>query len=837
MRFAFSRRTNALLSLAPRFYETAGIGPRIGRLLKSVVFFALSFGCFSQVSRAQTSALPLPAPRQAALNPCFAVTNSGIRLVDGTREQALELVCGGVITWDIPQDASSFHVTLWRAEPANAFASSQPTPTSIDPVRVLIAVDGKPAADTVLRVSTPAETWVIPTLGAHSLSIETEQEYGAFGVYLGDPGFSPQPTQAPFVRHVLGSGQGYVNLGTGPRQVAYFDFHPGETVPIQAEFAGNASRADVEIQIAPLGGAGARTISVPIALHAEGTSSVGSGQWQVPPRYGPANIHLTASVSGRQIYSDTIQAALAKAPDVAAIDDSSNFGIHQSTGGSLCLHDDEASLWGAKRARFFLAWDVVEAKQGQYDWHWIDNVVQSYSAQHLTLLGVMGELPPKWITDPASQMRPAYAKFVNAALEHFKGKIKYWEVYNEIDAKFYSGRGFNREAQPSGDIDILHQELEQMEQFSPSPFKVCCAPGGSDFLAYEKRLFDAGLIGMIDAVAMHPYQSGPPEESDFGLSYLEMANRLGKLAASYGESKPVWSTEANWLIGPAGTPGVMAPQVTEHEQSQYLVRVNLLSLGVHVPLFTHSPFNFPFHRSVLVDSLASYTEMTSLLSGARNAKLLSLPAHLYGISANTPEGTVAALWADSVRPASARISGLTGVSVQDMYGNPLPAGGMLELSGSPIYVVGQGIPVISGVPPQEHPPRILPPVPSWKIASSTRVNQLGNGVIQLTGQSSSYARQLTSPVLNVTPGACYVIQAEVKMHKGGVDVAIVDPDTNKSLRNEYIYAVTGNDQYNPEIRVKTPADTHLQLVFTDSNPHAAEASNFEVGNVTMSDCP
>jgi hypothetical protein len=825
------------VSAVSRKSGTVTISRKSREIRWAAFVFAMALGCALRPACAQPGDLPISAPRHTPLNPCFSVQDSSIRLLDGSREQAVELICGGILTWDIPRGASSFHVTLWRSEPANGLANSQAVPTNVDPVRVLIRVDGKPVADTILRVSTPAEEWVIPTNGAAKLSIETEQEYGAFGVYLGSPGFSQQSAQASSVRHVLSPGRSYANLGSGPRQVAFFDFHPGETVPIQAEFAGNASHADVLIRFSLLAGGRARTISVPVTLHADGTNSVGSARWQVPPLYGPANVQITTSINGRQVYSDTFQVALAKAPDPAAASISSNFGIHHSTSGSLFLQDDEISLWGAKWVRFYIAWNLVEAKQGQYDWEWIDNVVQSYSSQHLALLGVMGELPPRWITDPASQMKPAYAKFVEAALQHFKGKIDAWEAYNEIDSKFYAGEGFNRNAQPTGDIDILRQELDQMQRVSPRPFIVCCAPGGSDFLPYEKRIFDAGLIGKIDAVAMHPYQAGPPEESDLGLTYVEMADRLAKLAASYGKAKPVWATEANWLIGPADTPGVTAPQVTEHEHSQYLVRANLLSLGIHVPYFSHSAFFYPFHRNVFVDSLASYAQMTAMLSNARDATLLSLPPHVFGISATALEGTVTVLWTDSFRPSSARVSGLAHLSVQDMYGNSLPASGTVQLSGSPIYLIGQGNPRVSGISSLTQPVRKLPPFVSWKVIPGTRLQQTGNGAVHVTSLPSQYGRQLESPVLDVTPGACYVVQTEVAMHKGGLNAAIVDPDAKTTLRNEYIYTVTGNDLYKPEIQVKATKNPHLQIVFTDANSHDAVVSDFEVGSVTMSDCP
>ena len=98
----------------------------------------------------------------------------------------------------------------------------------------------------------------------------------------------------------------------------------------------------------------------------------------------------------------------------------------------------------------------------------------------------------------------------------------------------------------------------------------------------------------------------------------------------------------------------------------------------------------------------------------------------------------------------------------------------------------RGSPVVTGTGPP--PPRQLtmPPVSTWKISPGTQMQQIGNGALHLTSQATLYGSQLTSPIENVNPNACYVITSEVKMHKGGIDVAIVDTDKNKILRNEFI---------------------------------------------------
>jgi hypothetical protein len=116
------------------------------------------------------------------------------------------------------------------------------------------------------------------------------------------------------------------------------------------------------------------------------------------------------------------------------------------------------------------------------------------------------------------------------------------------------------------------------------------------------------------------------------------------------------------------------------------------------------------------------------------------------------------------------------------------------------------------------------------------VENAANG-IHLTSEPSQYAGQVTSPILNVSPNSCYVFTPSITLHKGGIDVEVVDPDNKKLLRTEFVFTVTGNDQYQPHIRIKTADDSHLQLVFTDANPHQAEVTDFILTNVAMSPCP
>jgi hypothetical protein len=797
--------------------------------------------CVGPLKATDISLNTITPTEKIALNPCLSVSNTSVQAPDHAKHEAVRIVCGGIVSWSIPPSASSFKVTLWRAASTGSPSSVS---TDINPVRLRLNVDGKTIVDAAPRISTPPETWTIPVVGGKVLSARLDQETGTDSVFLMDAAFSSQPVSIAKQHHTLEPGAGYINMGNGPRQIAFYDYYAEETIPVQAEFAGNSSAADVKIQIRPLYGGQLFTTSLTIPLRWSEGESIGNSQWKVPSSYGPCTFQLQMSVQGHQVYSRSANIAISKQVDVAGIKNS-NFGIHISTSGSPLLQDDFAGLWGAKWARVFLRWDRIEAQQGRYDWTTVDSLINSYLQQHLFILGVMGEVPPKWVT-PA-ELSSTYTKFVEAALEHFRGKIRYWDIYNEIDSKYFNGMGFDRNADPQGDIKILQQEMDILRQFDPSLIKVCCSTGGTEWLQYDKRLFDAGLLKQINIVSMHPYQSGPPEGSDNGLNYVEMVQRLESLTASYGQKKPVWSTEANWLIGPGGTPGVTAPDVTEHQQSQYVVRANLISLGLNVPYYLHSPFFTGFHREVLVDSLASYAEMTSILSDAQNAKLLQLPEGIYGISASTPIGTVLALWSTRSKGASVHVSGLQHPGMSDMYGNTMNYTGDPVLSGSPIYITGQGMPTVSAAAPfsgmramatlsSQAATLSLPPVQNWSKGQRAQTQTLQQGT-HVSAPAVKYDGLLVSPVFTVSPNSCYIIRPDLTLHRGGVGVVISDPDTHKNLKAEYMHAYTGNDEYTPSIWIQTQNHSHLQVIIQAANPHDLENTEFDLTGVQISPCP
>ncbi len=111
-----------------------------------------------------------------------------------------------------------------------------------------------------------------------------------------------------------------------------------------------------------------------------------------------------------------------------------------------------AALCGAKIIRTSPSWGSVEKTPGKYDWTMFDESVEEYGKKGMELQPILA-FTPRWAA-PAryrnsknwldwSRRQPdlkAYAKYSRDAAARYKGKIRFWEVWNEPDLSgFFNG--------------------------------------------------------------------------------------------------------------------------------------------------------------------------------------------------------------------------------------------------------------------------------------------------------------------------------------------------------------------------------------------------------------
>jgi hypothetical protein len=141
---------------------------------------------------------------------------------------------------------------------------------------------------------------------------------------------------------------------------------------------------------------------------------------------------------------------------------------------------------------------------------------------------------------PAPTMAPAdesyWTNFVTALVTHAKGRIHAYELWNEVDYSAFWTGGMDAMVRMSVDAAaIIHRIDPSALVLTPS---ITATPEGYAWLGqYLSEL----PPGTIDAIAIHTYTSGAPEDA----LPAEMTAVRSALPATYA-SIPIWSTEGGW---------------------------------------------------------------------------------------------------------------------------------------------------------------------------------------------------------------------------------------------------------------------------------------------------
>ncbi len=193
---------------------------------------------------------------------------------------------------------------------------------------------------------------------------------------------------------------------------------------------------------------------------------------------------------------------------------------------------------GVKSIRDSLHWPVIEKTRGQYDFsdprtrH-----IRLACAAGMTVLLVLEPRNPLYdggTTAFSAEGRAAFANYVLAIADRFKGCVTAIEIGNEINGRngITGPAAIDRIASHLallrsvyGRVKPLHPEVELL---GGSTNVI-----GTGFLA---KLFEAGALKAMDGVVVHPYRK-TPEGVEWEISRLRSAMQRT------GEVKPIWATE------------------------------------------------------------------------------------------------------------------------------------------------------------------------------------------------------------------------------------------------------------------------------------------------------
>jgi hypothetical protein len=203
---------------------------------------------------------------------------------------------------------------------------------------------------------------------------------------------------------------------------------------------------------------------------------------------------------------------------------------------------------GVHWTRMFPEWNGIEKTKGNFDFASTDAMLDSAKANNMEVSGlVFGKCPwgPGGLHSFPMQNLDDWTDYAAAISDHFKGRIHYWEVWNEGNAGFNDGH--NNTADYANLVAAAYAGVKK----SDSTAQVGMSVASFDPAYLDQAIIDqgqSGKTGSFDYLCIHPYETfGLIGDVDGEVPYLWMTRMLrDELKADAPPDKanaPIWITE------------------------------------------------------------------------------------------------------------------------------------------------------------------------------------------------------------------------------------------------------------------------------------------------------
>jgi len=242
---------------------------------------------------------------------------------------------------------------------------------------------------------------------------------------------------------------------------------------------------------------------------------------------------------------------------------------------------------GAKWARVQTGWCRCEPVKGRYDFGWLDAIVdrlRTMGIQPWFNLGYGNRLyTPEatnqfavgWMPLWKEEARQAWLRFVQALAEHFRDRVKHWEIWNEPNhPNFWKPH----EANPAEYVKFVRMTAPVIRRavagakivgpavWSPPYFKAC---------------FELGLGELVDKVSYHWYRASPEDRYETSIAACR------EVLARHNLTLPLWQGESGCPSQSAGAGALAKYPWTEALQARWVVRRTLSDLRLRVELSSY----------------------------------------------------------------------------------------------------------------------------------------------------------------------------------------------------------------------------------------------------------
>ena len=219
-------------------------------------------------------------------------------------------------------------------------------------------------------------------------------------------------------------------------------------------------------------------------------------------------------------------------------------GTLRASGAELERSVRLAAEAGVRWNRDDLLWSVIQPTRNTWNWDAYDSKVDLLLEHGIQSLGLLCYGAPWAVSvqdaagNPVIQSMPdleAWKDFVAATVEHFRGRIHVWEMWNEPNIKNF----WKPKPDPRAYARLLGAGHAEAKRADPACLVMANNTSCMD-LDFHRAVFEEGVYECCDLVCAHPYRwPFLPERTDMAGDL----HALAELCSHYGPVKPVWLSE------------------------------------------------------------------------------------------------------------------------------------------------------------------------------------------------------------------------------------------------------------------------------------------------------
>jgi len=239
-------------------------------------------------------------------------------------------------------------------------------------------------------------------------------------------------------------------------------------------------------------------------------------------------------------------------------------------------------------ARQHVLWSEVQPAPGTYDWSKYDRLVDVYRSAGMDVIMRL-DWAPQWAVGEGYRLGinnlPAdfaeFATFAGAAAEHFRGRVRLYQVWNEPNLSLeWGGAPANAEEYAR----MLALAAEAIRAADPNAV-VMVAPlainlesvemrGNESDLEYLDKLYEAGAAEHFDVLVANAFgmdrsPGDPPAEDVLNFRRVELQRRV---MVRHGDGdKALWIGEYGWNAAPPDLDDLPWQRVDEAAQAAFTV--------------------------------------------------------------------------------------------------------------------------------------------------------------------------------------------------------------------------------------------------------------------------